>query len=150
MNSAVILARLRRFLLVVSALFFAGTLLELWLIGHMEDFVQWLPFALCGLGLVAILGALVRPRRAAALGLRVVMGVVALGSLFGVYEHVANNLAFHREIYPNAPASDSLMSALGGANPLLAPGIMAAAAVLAIAATYHHPAVRSGDDELNG
>jgi hypothetical protein len=30
---------------------------------------------------------------------------------------------------------------LGGENPLLAPGILAVAAMLALAATYYHPAL---------
>jgi hypothetical protein len=37
------------------------------------------------------------------------------------------------------------VDALMGANPLLAPGILALAGVLAIAATYHHPALRKTD-----
>jgi hypothetical protein len=35
-----------------------------------------------------------------------------------------------------------IWGALGGANPLLAPGVLAVAAVLAFAVTYHHTALR--------
>jgi hypothetical protein len=143
MSDASVLFRLRQFLLVMSALLFVGTLVELWLANHMETLVQLIPFALCGLGLVAVIAALLSPRRAALLALRAVMGLVALGSLFGVYQHLEGNLGFHRELHPHASTGDLLMGALGGANPLLAPGILALTATLAIAATYYHPALRA-------
>lgn len=143
MSDAQVLLRLRQFLLVVSALLFVGTLVELWLINHMEDPVQLIPFALCGLGLVAVFVAMLRPRRAALLGLRACMGLVVLGSFLGGYLHLESNLGFHRELHPNASTGDLLMGALGGANPLLAPGILALTAALAIAATYYHPALRT-------
>lgn len=143
MSDASVLLRLRQFLLVVSAQLFVGTLVELWLTNHMETLVQLIPFALCGLGLIAVIWAMLRPRRVALLALRACMALVALGSLFGVYQHLANNLGFQRELHPNASTGDHLMGALGGANPLLAPGILALTAALSIAATYYHPALRA-------
>jgi hypothetical protein len=71
------------------------------------------------------------------------MVAILLGSLFGIYEHVSNNLAFELEIYPNEAVTDALLHAFGGANPLLAPGVLGLAALLAIAATYYHSALRS-------
>ena len=144
MSDAVVLLRLRKFLLLVSALLFVGTMFELWLINHSESFTQLIPFALCGLGLIVVCAALLRPRRAALLGLRASMGLVALGSLFGLYQHIENNLGFHRELHPNASTGELLMGALGGANPLLAPGILALTAALAVAATYRHPGLGKG------
>ena len=146
MIDAVVLLRLRRFLLVTSALLFAGTLGELWLINHTEDPVQFIPFVLCGLGLLVLLVVRFRPRRATMLALRAVMALVVLGSLVGVYLHVESNLAFVREIQPNAPTREAVLGALGGANPLLAPGILSLAAMLAMAATYYHPALKKGDE----
>ncbi len=136
MSPADVLARLRRFLLAFSVLLLGGSLVELFLVEHTEDAVQLIPFALCGLGALAALGALFKPRRATLLGLRACMLLVILGSLFGVYQHVSHNLAFRQEVNPNATTGELLRGALGGANPLLAPGILAAAAVLALAATY--------------
>jgi len=141
MSDAVVLLRLRRFLLITSALLFIGTGVELSLVNHTENVVQLLPFALCGLGLMAILVVLLLPQRLTLLGLRACMGLTVLGSLFGVYEHVINNMAFQKEIHPNAPAREVVIGALGGANPLLAPGMLALAAILAMAATYYHPAL---------
>lgn len=149
MNDAHVLPRLRRFLLVTSALLFAGALAELWLVGHAETAVQLLPFALCGLGLAAALAALARPGRGVLLALRACMVLAALGSLFGVYEHVVENVAFQREIQPGSTTGELVSAALGGANPLLAPGILALAAALALAATYYHPALRKAHREEN-
>jgi len=141
MSPVDVLSRLRRFLLVFSVVLLGGASFELWLIEHTEDPVQFVPFVLCGLGALGALGALVTPRRATLLVLRAVMVLVVLGTLVGIYLHVEGNLALQREISPNATAGEALFGALGGANPLLAPGILAVAAVLALAATYHHPAL---------
>ncbi|HEX8129561.1 MAG TPA: hypothetical protein VF527_10705 [Pyrinomonadaceae bacterium] len=148
MSPADVLSRLRRFLLAFSIALLAGALLELWLIGHTEDPVQFVPFVLCGLGMLAVVAALARPRRATLMVLRVCMALVVLGSLVGIYLHVESNLALQREISPNATAGATLFGALGGANPLLAPGILAVAAMLALAATYHHTAL--GNKEQSG
>jgi len=142
MTNDVILTRLRQFLLVIAGLLLLGTILELWFINHTGEAVQWLPFILSGAGLVVVGAALLRPHRATLLTLRGVMSVVTLGSLFGVIEHVENNIGFVLEIRPNAAFDQIVQGALGGANPLMAPGMLGLAAVLAIAATYYHPALK--------
>ena len=141
MSPTDILGRLRRFLLALSILLFCGTVVELLLVNHKEDFVQLIPFGLCGIGVITALVVLLRPKRTTVLALRVSMILVVCGSFFGIYEHLTNNIAFQREIKPNAPMADVLMSAIAGGNPLLAPGTLAIAAVLALAATYYHPAL---------
>jgi hypothetical protein len=141
MSPADILSRLRRFLLVLSILLFCGTVVELSIVKHWGDAVQLIPFGLCGMGVIAAVFMLLRPRRFTVLTVRVCMILVVCGSVFGIYEHLANNISFQREIKPNAPLADVLMSAIAGGNPLLAPGTLAVAAILALAATYYHPAV---------
>jgi hypothetical protein len=141
MNATVILHRLRLFLLGIAGLLCVGTVVELWLTEHTESIIQLIPFGLCGLGLLAVGAALLRPRRATLLILRLSMGLMALGSAFGIFEHIEHNLAFELEIRPTATANQVFLDALSGASPLLAPGILALAAVLAIAATYYHPAL---------
>jgi hypothetical protein len=74
------------------------------------------------------------------------MSLLLLGSLLGVYEHLVNNFAFELEMRPSAVWSDVWFQALRGAAPLLAPGILAVAAVVAIAATYAHPALARRND----
>ncbi|HEX8456848.1 MAG TPA: hypothetical protein VF656_05980 [Pyrinomonadaceae bacterium] len=145
MNSSDVLSRLRRFLLAFSVVLLGGAVSELWLIGHTEDPLQFVPFVLCALGMIVALVALFRPARATLLALRAVMVLVILGTLAGIYLHVRGNLELQREISPNASTGETLLATLGGANPLLAPGILAVAAILALAATYHHPAL--GNEE---
>ncbi len=146
MTSAEILSRLRRFLLVFSIVMLGGAVIELWLVNHKEDWLQLIPFALSALGTAAALAALLRPRRATLWALRVCMALVAGGTLLGVYLHLDGNLGFQREIDPGAPTGDMLLNVLRGANPLLAPGVLAVAALLACAATYHHPAFSHNDN----
>lgn len=142
MNAELILARLRRWLLWLSGGLCLGTVIELWLTEHTES-IQLLPFGLCGLGLLAVAGALVRPQKFTLWSLRAVMGLMALGSGLGIYEHLESNAGFYLEIHPNAGTAAVLGGAFTGANPLLAPGILALAAVLAWAATYQHPQLQN-------
>jgi hypothetical protein len=139
MSAEIVVERLRRFLLILAGLICAATVVELWLIKHTKDPIQLLPFILCGLGLAAVVVVLLRPQRRTLRALQGIMGLLILGSLIGVYEHIASNLEFALEIQPNAATNTLIFKALGGANPLLAPGMLAFAALLAIAATYYHP-----------
>jgi hypothetical protein len=134
--------RLRTFLLATSAFLCVGTVVELLLAEHYGDAVQLVPFVLCGVGLAVVVAALRSPARATLLALRGVMALLLLGSLFGVYEHLESNAEFALELRPGAALSDVLLPTLTGAAPLLAPGILALAAALAIAATYQHPALK--------
>jgi hypothetical protein len=141
MNASRIEQRLRRFLLAVSAALCLGTAAELWFAKHTEDPLQFVPFGLCALGLIAIGAAWFRPQRGTLLGLRVVMALLVAGSLLGIFEHVAGNIAFARELRPGASVGDVWLGALRGGNPILAPGILALTGILASAATYAHPAL---------
>ena len=144
MSAAEVLRRLRLLLLLLSALLFVGTLVELWLVNHTEDFIQWVAFILVGLGLFSLILVLVLRRRKTILVLRTCMLLVVLGSLFGVYEHVVNNIEFQREIQPNSTSGELAWKGLSGANPLLAPGTLAIAAIMALAGAYRYEV--TGDD----
>lgn len=141
MRDEIVLERLRKFLLAAALSIFAVTLLELWLIDHTQEAVQLTPFILCGAGLVVVTAALLHPSRASLNTLRITMLVDALGGLVGVGFHVWRNFTFEQEIRPAVPAGDLLLPALKGAAPLVAPGMLFLAALLAIAATYAHPAL---------
>ena len=143
MSADLLVNRYRTFLLLVAGFSCVFTVVELWLEEHTGSPTQLIPFILCGLGVAAIAAALVRPQRITVTLLRTVMGATLVGSLFGLYEHIEHNWEFAREIRPNATFSVLLIDTLHGANPLLAPGILALAAVLAIAATYFHPALQA-------
>lgn len=145
MSTAEILRRLRLFLLVFSAMLFAGTIVELFLVNHHQDAIQWLAFAFAGLGLLVTLAVLARRGPMTVTLLRWSMLLVICGSLFGVYEHVSNNIAFEREIQPNATMNRLMWKGVAGANPLLAPGTLAIAALLSLAGTYKYGITDGGE-----
>src|SRR5262245_26395084 len=117
MRMTMVEQRLRTFLLGLSAWLCLGTIVELFLAKHYDDAVQLVPFVLCGVGLIAAVVALWRPMRGTLLALRGVMGLLAAGSLVGMYEHLANNFAFELEMRPSAIWSDVWLEALRGAAP---------------------------------
>ena len=137
-TAAEVLRRLRKFLLVLSLLLFVGALVELWLVGHTVELVQWIAFVLAGAGALASLLVLFRLSYATVRVLRLCLIVVALGSFFGIYQHISGNIAFAREIHPDSSTSQLFWRGLQGGNPLLAPGVLAVAALLALSATYRY------------
>ena len=133
--------RLRTFLFALAAAMCLGTIVELALANHTKQAIQWLPFGLCAAGLAAVAAAWLRPTRASLWSLRLVMGAATLGSLIGGLEHISSNLEVVRETKPGLTLLPALWLAARGAAPLLAPGSLAVAACVAIAATYYHPAL---------
>ena len=140
MNAEILVERFRLFLLWLAAFLCLGTVAELVLTNHAKTLVQWIPFVLCGVSLVALLAVIFRPQRRAILTLRWIMLVTLLGSLLGVYEHVQGNLAFALETNAAKANAAPLLSMLTGGNPPLAPGVLAIIALVALVATYYHPA----------
>ena len=135
-------AQYRRFLFATASVLYVGAAAELALVGHYHGWTQVIPLVLIALALVALLWL----RRGGAgrrtLGaVRVTSALVVVGSVVGVGLHVKGNLEFEREIHPDAPLMGALWEAAQGASPLLAPGALALAGVLAAAATWRHPAL---------
>jgi hypothetical protein len=133
-------AGLRRALLGLQGLTAAGLIAELLLTGHTESPPQLLPLGACGLSLGALAGLLTRAGQATLRVQRAVGGLCLLVGAFGVFEHLEHNFEFAAEIRPSASAVDLIGPALTGANPLLAPGAVAALGLLALAAAWRHPA----------
>jgi hypothetical protein len=130
------LERLRHFLLLLALWLYLGTIIELIAAGHDKSLIQLIPFALCGVGILA-LGAIARgPGSRALLIVRGTMLLVVGGSLLGMYEHLAGNYAFAQEVHPRAHFPSLIEPTLRGGDPILAPGILAAAAAVTLAATW--------------
>ncbi|HEX6983356.1 MAG TPA: hypothetical protein VF181_11400 [Balneolaceae bacterium] len=142
MGDSFVEQRFRRFLLAVTGFIFIGTVLELILLEHFQEAIQFTPFILCGAGLLTVVVAWAAPNRFTLLALRWVMAAVALGSLFGMYQHFSGNLAFTMEINPTFTTTEALWPAIKGSYPLLAPGILLIAGLLGIAVTYRHPELK--------
>ena len=133
--------RLRTVQLLVGGIGFAGLIGELILLEHWALPWQLVPFFLCGGGIGAIVLFAVAPRLWTARLLQVVMVLAAAGAVVGMIQHLRGNMAFEREIFPDAAAGEMLFAAARGVAPLLAPGGLALGALVAVAATYRHPAV---------
>lgn len=139
MNSEAILARLRQFLLLITGGIFIMTIIELIFVSHWNETIQYLPFALCGLGLITLGFASLRPSNSSVKMLHWSMIVIGICSFIGFYEHLANNLSFWLEIQPNATTWELIVATFNGGIPVLAPGILLLGAVIGLTAIYHHP-----------
>jgi hypothetical protein len=139
MSADAILARLRQFLLLITAGIFIMTVTELIFVGHWNQNIQFLPFVLCGFGLITLAIAYFRPGRRSVKTLYWSMIVIGVCSFIGFYEHMANNLSFWLEIQPNATAWELIVATFNGGIPVLAPGILLLGAVVGLAAIYRHP-----------
>lgn len=136
-------AGLRRALLALILATGAGACLELALTGHTGSPVQLLPFGLSAVGACLALALWLSPRRATVYALRVGMVVVALGGVFGVWEHFEHNYAFEAEIRPTATMLELVTEAMFGASPALAPGMFLVMAAMGLAAAWRHPAAQA-------
>jgi hypothetical protein len=139
--TAAVETRLRRALLLLAVLGLGAALIELLLEDHYQEPLQFIPFGLCAIGLPALVAALARPSAATLRVLRWVMLVVALGGALGVTIHLLGNFNFEQEVHPTLAIGQRLINTLKGADPLLAPGSFTFAALLALLATYAHPAL---------
>lgn len=145
MNAELLVARFRQFLLWVTILTCVGVIAELALTGHYKEPMQFVPFVLCGLTIVAALVVLFRPTRAILRTLQVLMVVLAIGGALGTIEHIEGNLELAREVNAAKANAAPVTTALTGANPALAPGALGVAALLALGATYYHPALKKAN-----
>ncbi len=141
MNDAALVTWFRRFLLLAAVAICAGVIAELWLTGHTDEPLQWVPFIVCGLGIVLLLAVMARPQRGLMRAMQALMIVMALAGGVGMVVHLRGNLETAQETKPAQAQAQPLWVALTGRNPALAPGALAITALIAFAATYRHPAL---------
>lgn len=141
MNDNQVEQQLRHFLIWVVGFIFIGTVIELLLLEHYVETPQFIPYILCGFGLISLVIARLKSTHQTIIMLRWVMAAVALGGLLGIFFHFKGNMAFAREINPTFSFGEALWPAIKGGNPALAPGILFLAGILGIAITYKHPSV---------
>lgn len=139
MNSETTLAKLRQFLLIITAGIFAMTVAELIFVGHWNQTIQFLPFGLCALGLIVVGLAYFRPLPNTIKIMEWSMILIGACSFIGFYEHMFNNFAFQQEIQPHSTAWQLVVATLNGGIPVLAPGILLLGTVIGLTAIYKHP-----------
>ena len=130
------LAALRNILLGILVVGVVGVGVELLLLEHFEEPLQFVPFALAAAGIVTVVAVLLQPSRRRLRALRIVMLLCAVSGVVGSVLHLRANVEFELEIAPTKSVGDVLWKALRGGSPLLAPGVMILVAALASAATY--------------
>jgi hypothetical protein len=123
----------QRLLLIIVCISAAGTIVELLLLEHIEDWQQLIPITLLGLVLVTALMLLFSPARWAVTFLLVLSLVSAA---LGMYFHYQANVEFVLERHPRLTGWPLFMSAMTGAMPALAPGTMAQIALIGLLATF--------------
>jgi hypothetical protein len=132
------LPRIRRWLLAVLVFELIGTLVELVLLQHFEDALQWIPLLLMVLTLLLVAWHVARPA-ATVLPLQATMFALALAGMVGVGLHLQGAAEFQLEMDPSQPRWDVFKKALHAqAPPALAPGVMLQMGLLGLIYTYRY------------
>ena len=132
----------RRLLLVILAIGVLGTGSELLLLGHIEDFEQWIPLILLAASLVAIGIWVTRRRRWSLRAFQVTMVLFVLAGPVGIWHHYESNVEFELEMTPTMSGFKLFTEAMTGAMPALAPGAMTQLGLLGLLYAFRHPALR--------
>lgn len=140
MNTETILKRLRVYLLAFSIFVFAGAIFELSFLHHFGEELQIMPFILIPAGIVLAALMLIKPSAKMARIVGIGMWIVFVGGIIGMIVHVSGNLERVLEGGGSASFGQIIASAVGGRNPLLAPGVLSIAAAIALFAIYKYPA----------
>lgn len=140
-------AALHRLLLALFAFGAAGVGVELVLLGHYEDYKQYVPLTLLALGLVGALWLGVAPKRASLLAFRWLMVGFVIAGIAGLVLHYRTNTEFELELYPTMTGWRLFWESIHGATPALAPGTMVQLGLLGMLSTLRHPASSRGNKD---
>jgi hypothetical protein len=130
---------LYRLLMAIFALGLLGTAMELLLLEHFEDALQFIPLVLIGLGLGVATWYWRSRSAASSKAFRGTIALFALAGLVGVFLHYRGNVEFEKERAPELSGLRLVWEALRGATPALAPGSMILLAAIGYAAMKARP-----------
>jgi hypothetical protein len=134
--------RLRGFLLIIFLVGLFGAGGELLLLGHTEDFRQWIPLILMSLSLIVLGWRMIDRSRASLRIFQITMLLFVASGFVGMLLHYRANAEFELEMYPAMQGLALFWKAIKGATPpTLAPGTMIQLGLLGLAYTYRHPAL---------
>lgn len=140
MGESTTLVRIRRMLAALLTFGLTGIAVELWLLGHIEEWRQLVPLAVIGVTLALLAWETVAPSRAIVRLLQLAMLALVVSGGLGVWFHYAGNLEFQMEMDPSQHGLALLLKILHAKTPpALAPGVMAQLGVLGLVYTYRHP-----------
>ena len=143
-----VLANLRTILIWTFIIGAAGTVVELLLIGHVDEAAQFVPLVLLGVGIFVGLAIAIAPSTASVRVLKWLMVLFLASGVLGVGLHYHGNEEFELERQPSASGLFLVVKTLKGATPVLAPGSMSLLGVVGLAFAYRHPLLRTGADAL--
>lgn len=103
----------KRYLILVMLFMSIWIVIDLLLLGHTEDWKQWLPI----IGLTFFVAGLWMRRILVFLCVALILIGVA-----GVYLHLSNNMAFELEMRPGLSGWSLITRSMTGALPVFAPG----------------------------
>jgi len=135
---------LRQLLLAVFLFGAIGVLVELALLGHNEEFWQWIPIVLLAISIPVAIALLVNPHR---IVIHMFTGIAMLfvgASGLGLIQHFRGNIEFELEMYPSMRGWELIWETLTGATPALAPGTMALLGLIGIIYSFRHPLTGGG------
>ena len=131
------LHRVRSLVLGLVALGLVGTSLELVLLAHVEDFLQFVPFLAIAGGVAALVWRLWRPSRIATLAVQLAMAMLIVTGLIGAGLHYQANMEFQLELDRSLSGFALMMKVLEAkAPPALAPGNMALLGLIGLAGVH--------------
>jgi hypothetical protein len=121
----------------------AGSLTELLLLEHDEDFNQWIPIVLLASGLLWLVNTHLRPTLGSVRLWQVLMALFIVAGVTGSALHFRANLEFQREVDPSLKGTALFWKAARAKSPpALAPGVMVQMGLIGLAYCYRHPSLR--------
>jgi hypothetical protein len=131
------LARVRRLLIGLLCLGLCGTTLELWLIGHHEDFWQWIPLAVMAASTLSAGWVVATWSRVSTVVFRIMMTLLMISGVAGAVLHYRANMEFQLEMDPSLGGLALMAEILHAkAPPALAPGNMVLLAFVGLVAVW--------------
>lgn len=142
MNAQNVMNRLYKFFVYFGIFIFIGTMVELLALRHYREELQIVPIILVPLGILLAVLFLVKTtpfvQKASLIG----MWIVAAGGAMGMIVHVVSNLESVFEGGLTLSFGQILQQAIGGRNPLLAPGTLTIGAAMILAVYYAKKALK--------
>ena len=141
---------IRTFLLVIFLVGLLGTIGELFLVGHFEEFWQFVPLLLIAASLVVLGWCAVHRGPKSMRAFQGIMVLFMVSGCAGMWLHYRTNVEFELEMYPTLKGAALFWKAIKGSTPpTLAPGVMIQLGLLGLAYAYRHPSFGRGNVKIS-